>query len=180
MIDSPSAMMTKSWQRSARCSPAIVHSLVRERPSPGTGKPSQTAATSRTTASVQIARRASPSATAPASQKAPIASSQVETRWKFALSSCWRPITTSTQTVRPTWRATKAPANSRPRSSKASGIAADMNWLASIAPTSINRTGSVDGSNQFVIQAVYIHEVNTATSSRSVSPAPRRERCVRR
>jgi hypothetical protein len=39
-IDSPSAIMTKSWLRSARWPPSIVHSVVDERPRLGTGKPS--------------------------------------------------------------------------------------------------------------------------------------------
>jgi hypothetical protein len=34
-MDSPRAIMMMSWQRSAKCVPSIVHSSVRERPSPG-------------------------------------------------------------------------------------------------------------------------------------------------
>ena len=34
-IDSPSAMSTNPWHRSAKCPPSIVHSCVVERPSPG-------------------------------------------------------------------------------------------------------------------------------------------------
>ena len=33
--DSPKAMMTNNRQRSARCPPSTVHSMVRERPRPG-------------------------------------------------------------------------------------------------------------------------------------------------
>ena len=36
---SPSATITNSWQRSARCPPSMVHSLVSERPIPGKAKP---------------------------------------------------------------------------------------------------------------------------------------------
>ena len=34
-IDSPSAIMMNSWQRSARWPPSIVQSLVSDRPRPG-------------------------------------------------------------------------------------------------------------------------------------------------
>lgn len=50
-----------------------------------------------------------------------------------------------------------------------------MSRLPSITPTSISRTGSLEGSNQLVTQAVYIQAVHTARRSTSVSAAPRCE-----
>lgn len=60
------------------------------------------------------------------------------------------------------------------------GTEADMIRLTSIAPTSISRTGSVSGSNQLVIQLVYIQADHTATSRRKVWTAPRSVRCSSR
>jgi hypothetical protein len=79
-IDSPNALMMNSWQRSARCPPVIVQSVVRERPSPGVKNPHHPPVRSMATAPSQSAVRAPSWASPPATHSTPEATSQASTR----------------------------------------------------------------------------------------------------
>ena len=81
--DSPSAMMTKSPQRSARCSPSTSQSAVVEAPRPGTKKPEAGPAKSIASAGAQTQKRASLSKKAPAIQNRPDRTDQSVIRWKL-------------------------------------------------------------------------------------------------
>ena len=101
-IDSPSAIITNSEQRSARCSPSIVQWRVSERPRPGTQKPIQTAPYSTAIAIDQSSRRSSCSARAPAIQSSAETENQTVTRRKLRVSCGWAlPSAQSRNSVRP-------------------------------------------------------------------------------
>ncbi len=103
--DSPSATIMNSWQRSARCPPSIVHSSLRDRPSPGSRKPVIGDTYSHSTATAHSASRSGPWAKPPAIQNTAEIDTQPRMRWKLRVSACPAPRRDSTNSVRPTWMA---------------------------------------------------------------------------
>ncbi len=94
-IDSPSAMITNSAQRSAMCALSTFQSAVVERPSPGTAKPTTGARYSTPSAITHHATRSAPPANPPASQNTADSASQHMMRRKLRKlrSSCPRSAT---------------------------------------------------------------------------------------
>ena len=82
--DSPSAMMTKRPDRSARCAPATSQSVVGDRPMPGTRNPAAGPAYSMAIATSHSAKRISrPIVSPPAIQNADETTSQTPIRQKL-------------------------------------------------------------------------------------------------
>jgi hypothetical protein len=107
-----------------------------------------------TSATIQKARRASPSKLAPATQKMPERTSQATIRWKLRMSAGLSPRPRMAQEVRPTWIRTTAPAKVSPRSPNASGTEADITSPTSITAKIRRRTGTRSGSSQLVAHEV--------------------------
>ncbi|MNY36092.1 hypothetical protein D3C86_1705570 [compost metagenome] len=99
---SPRATITNSWQRSARCAPSMVQSLVRERPSPGSAKPNMGDTYSHSTAISHRPIRHDPSINAPANQNAAAITTQPSMRLKFGASACSPGKCSTIKAVRPT------------------------------------------------------------------------------
>ena len=101
-IDSPSAMMMKSAQRSAICAPSICQSVVFERPRPGTQKAAIGETYSMASAMAQIQSRVVLSAKAPAIQNGAAAVNQRKMRVKLRkFAASWSLSTHSMNPVRP-------------------------------------------------------------------------------
>ena len=158
----------------------MVQSEVLDRSRPGTGKPAIGDAYSHATASSHRTRRGSPSFNPPAIQKADDTSNQHRIRRKLGVNACPRPRLASTNSVRPTWMATKLSANNSPRSPKASGIAADTSNARPINTISMVRMTRCSGLNQLLTQAVYCQPSQTANQSIAVCRTPRGVRCSSR
>ena len=178
-MDSPSAMMMNSAQRSAMWPPSTSQSPMGVAPSPGKRKRITGPRYSITTATSHSASRACPSARPPAIQNTPL-----HTIHRVMRSMFWRgPVADDgsdrkVKNDRPTCMATKASANASPRLSNAFGIEVDNSKPAIISANSITRTGARSGSSQLVTQDVKIHTHHTARNRIAVCTPPSGVKCA--
>src|SRR4030095_5338289 len=90
-IDSPSAMITNSAQRSAMCAPSTFQSVVLDASSPGTEKYGYRPAQRIASAGIHAATCVSPPAQPPQIQNPPATACQQTMRWKVRCSTGWWP-----------------------------------------------------------------------------------------
>src|SRR4051794_3336336 len=157
-IDSPSAMITNRPQRSDRWPPSMSHSVVLERPSPGTRNATEADTYSTAMASIHKTVRSGPSSKPPQIQNT--AEARNHTRMRMKLRNWARlslPNDHSMNSIRPTCMAANTRPKTAPMLANASGIEDDSSSPPSIRPNSRRRTGIFSGSSQLVNHEVKIH-----------------------
>src|SRR3990170_2571834 len=146
MMDSPSAMMMNSAQRSAIWLPAMAQSAIEDAPYFGIQNRTAGDRYSIPSATAQSASRACPCANPPAIQNIADVDSQAVIRIAFIRAEGReRGVETHRNTVLPTCIAAKAMANQSPRASNACGIEVERTSPANIIKNSRTRTGVISG-----------------------------------